>query len=600
RNQLGQQGLWSMGISGDLPIILLEYYTPADIEKLEPYVRTHKALRLRGIACDLVVVYREGGDYKRMHNNSVLEAVRASGCEYLLESRGGIHVVNLEVNPPEIYYLLMATACHSATSGFLKRPSTEPYARMPLLPVPPALPAPACPQGEVRVFGGNFCGSRFVIPRQGQNPPAPWCSLLANPTFGTLVSDRALGFTWAVNARENKLTPWLNDPVADNRGEMAVIRLGSKLFDLCANARVTFGAGEALYETDLWELSCRLSVRVPPDAMAKIVTLELENKGDRQMEFETAYYIEPVLGVNARTNRQISFKRQEELILLRNPWAPVSGVAFLTADAKFDFISDRASFLTGRWSNTAPTTAPDPCAAVVIRRKLPPKRRERITFVLGWAASEQAACSLEKTLHARKTADRPELPVSQDEIIIKTPDPKLDAVFNHWLRRQFVLARIMGRTGFYQCSGAWGFRDQLQDCCAVLLCDPDIAKRHIYRAAAHQFVEGDVMHWWHQLPLRNGGSRGVRTRCSDDLLWLPYTVCEYLEKTGDDSILSREIYYLEGPELEFTEEDRYFFPPRSGVKEDLYHHCLRAIERAKRFGVHGLPLFGSGDWNDGM
>lgn len=599
QNKLGQQGLWSLGVSGDFPIILLEYLQPQDVEKLEPYVRTHKSLRLRGVAADLVIVYREGGDYKRSRYNSILEAVKLAGCEYLLSARGGVHIVNLELHPPEIYHLLLACAAHTASGGIPKREETTPFALAPLLPAAPAQSeTPA--QTALPVYGGAFRGETFIIPHAQESPPAPWCDLLVNPAFGTLVSDRALGFTWAVNAHENKLTPWTSDPVSDNRGELAVLRQSGKLLDLCEGARVTFAADSAVYESQPGGLSCRLTVRVPPHAPVKIVTLELQNTEEKPMNVEAAYYIEPVLGVSAKTARLVSVQRKEKLVALRNPWAPVSGVGFLAAPGSdFTLMTDRASFFSARWENTELSASPDPCAAIIVKRKLPPKRTEKISFVLGFAADETAA---EKLLELPLTQQpaKPELPVSDNAAEIRTPDEKLNVFFSHWLRWQFVASRLMGRTGFYQCGGAWGFRDQLQDSCAALLLDPSLARAHICRAAAHQFKEGDVMHWWHQLPPRDGGARGVRTRCSDDLLWLPYTVCEYLEKTGDESILGCEIHYLDGPELEFTEEDRYFSPCRSAEKENLYGHCVRAIERAKRFGEHKLPLFGSGDWNDGM
>jgi cyclic beta-1,2-glucan synthetase len=605
KNVLGQQGLWSLGISGDYPIILIEYTSSSDTEKLEPYVKTHKALRLKGIMVDLVITYKEGGDYASLQLTKIQEAIRASGCEYLSGSRGGIHLVNLLIHTQEIYNLILAVSCHIASNGVVKRPTTEIFSTAKLIPAPPVLLSQECNGVSQVVYGGEFCDDSFTIHHDGETPFAPWCQVIANPMFGTIVSDRALGCTWAINARENKLTPWNNDAVADNRGEMILLKIGTRFFDLCSNAKVTYAAGSAIYETELGELWCKVTVSVPHNMMAKLVVLELENKGDKNVDCEAAYYTEPIMGVSTKTNRMISFKRQENYILMKNPWAPVSGYGFLSVleDSNFDFMTNKPAFLSGKWYGSDDASTPDPCAAIIIKRKLPAKRTEKTTFLLGWSANEQGASQLLENLSHEKASTKltKKLAMSDNYINIKTPDDKMDVLINHWLRWQFMSSRIMGRSGFYQCGGAWGFRDQLQDCCAALLLDPAIAKTHIYRATAHQFKEGDVMHWWHQLPPRDGGTRGVRTRCSDDLLWLPYTVCEYIEKTGDYSIFKHDIYYLEGPLLELMEEDHYFFPSRSNEKENVYLHCVRAIERTKQhFGQHNIPLFGNGDWNDGM
>ncbi len=598
KNRLGQPGLWGLGISGDFPIILYNYDSQSDLERLVSYVKMHKALRLKGVQFDLVVAFREGGDYSRNKYNTINASVRSCGCEYLIGARGGIHIVNLGMQPDETRILLVSTACHVAESS-LKRLTVEPYSAAYLRGgTPPKAKEASKPEkNPLPVYGGGFEDEKFVINHAGENPPAPWCHILASETFGTLVSDRSLGFTWAVNSRENKLTPWTNDPVADNRGEMLIIKMGRHFYDLCLNAKTTYKPGFAIYETDAEGISFRVTVSLAGDFMAKLVTLEMENGREQNVEIEAAYYTEPVLGVGLSTRRHIAINRAGGAAIIRNPWSQVTGCGFLTALEGMDkFIYSRDGFLSGAWKNNEKYVSPDPCAAAVVKRQLPPRRREKINFVLGFAASENAAV---KTVEMLK-AVLPQVSGTQPIIKVKTPDERLDVMLNTWLSSQFMGSRLKGRTGFYQCGGAFGFRDQLQDSCAALFVDPQFTKSHIYRSAAHQFKEGDVMHWWHQLPPRDGGSKGVRTRCSDDLLWLPYTVCEYLEKTGDYTVFDHDVYYLEGAELDRSEEDRYFTPTRSNEKENVYFHCLRAISRAMTKGEHGLPLFGSGDWNDGM
>lgn len=600
KNRLGQQGLWSLGISGDYPILLFEYASQSDLERLEPYIKTHKALRLKGILTDLVITYKEGGDYARSQLNTLKESIRSAGCEYLIDSRAGIYLVNLNLHTPDICSLLVESACHIAAGSIIKRPPHESYSAVRFLPAPPKISDSPDGEHSLKVYAGTVTETGFITTHDSGSPYAPWCHILANRAFGTLLSDRALGYTWAVNARENKITPWSNDPVADNRGEMLILKSGSRYFDLCANARTSFEDGRAVYESEIGELSCRVTVTVPSKLMIKQISLEVLNKGESNMDFDASYYVEPVLGVETGVKRHVSFERKENAVFMRNSWAPVSGVGFLSAlGCPCDILQSRAAFFSGRWNRTSESPLPAPGAAAIVRKKLPPRRSEKVTFVLGWAAKEEAA---EKILNDLAPADQQKSSniIFENSIQIKTPDKQLNLLFNTWLKYQFISSRINARTGFYQCGGAYGFRDQLQDCCAALLLNPDLAKTHIFRSAAHQFREGDVMHWWHQLPPRDGGSRGVRTRCSDDLLWLPYTVSEYIEKTGDLSLFEKDVHYLEAPELEKTEEDRYFIPQRSEKKENIYLHCVRAIERAMQYGQHGLPLFGSGDWNDGM
>ncbi len=614
KNRMGQPGLWGLGISGDLPLVLFPFDRQNGREQLEAYVRTHRMLRLQGIAFDLVFTYREGGEYAGTQENTIRSVLRACGSDYLLGARGGVHLVDLNRHPDEIRVLLFACACHIAGSS--ARPRFRPFHAAPLLaPKPVEGKAPDYP-----FYAGGFDGGAVVLPHGKESPPAPWCHILAGAAFGTLVSDRALGCTWAVNAHENKLTPWFNDPVSDNRGELLLLRLNGRLYDLCANARVTFTQTEGRYESAVGSLFCTVHVRVPEKLPAKTITLEVADRGAQPVSFEAAYAIEPVCGASLGVRRYLAMKRESGVLLIRNPWAVISGTAFLAADAETFCLNDRASFLSGRWEEAEETDSPDPCAALVCKETLAPGERRALSFTLGWCAEEGAALKAARMALAPREARVPVLARVMEAASPLAPEPERegkrerrvsaievdtpDAALNHlmpMLRIQFLRSRILGRTGFYQCGGAWGFRDQLQDCGAALLFDPALVRAHLFRCAAHQFKEGDVMHWWHQLPPRDGGTRGVRTRISDDLLWLPLTVCDYLEITGDGGVLSVPISYLDGPELGQAESDRYFAPERSAERDSLYGHCVRAIEKVlSRKGPRGLPLFGAGDWNDGM
>lgn len=592
KNQLGQPGLWQLGISGDDPIVLFNYDTAGSLERLKPYIKMHRELRLKGIQFDLVITYKEGGDYARKKFSEINCCIRACGCEYLCGARGGVHIVNLAAHSEEIRILLLSTACHIALESPQKLPAV-PY--FPVKFEPPTVPETKKP--SVETFGGGFENGSFVINHSEQVPEMPWCNVITTPTFGTLVSDRALGFTWALNSHENRLTPWSNDTSADNRGEILVVRVGSTIYDICLNAKVTYSPGHAVYESEAAGLKFRASVSIPGMFMAKLVSLEIENERGNEVKAEAAYYTEPILGSMSSVRHNSIITHDKQTALIRNPWAQVSGCAFLTALEGADgFITNRADFLSGKWNRKNEEYSKDPCAAVTVKLELPPKNRRKINFILGFAGSSDAA---HKTVSLLKKS-LPETPKREGRITVKTPDARLDEMVNTFLVNQIENSRLNGRTGFYQNGGAFGFRDQLQDCCAAVIFNPQIVKAHIYRSAAHQFKEGDVMHWWHQLPPRDGGTKGVRTRCSDDMLWLPFTVCEYLEKTGDYSIFDHDIYYLDGDELDVSEESRYFSPKRSDEKENVYLHCIRAINRGMTQGEHGITLFGSGDWNDGM
>lgn len=588
-NSRGQEALWALGISGDYPILLIEVHNAADASRAEPYMRLHRSLRMGGVTTELAVVYREDGSYDAPVLAALRSVARDARSDSMLGKRGGIHAVNLTIHGEEALRLLTAVCAHNGARD-LKRagiPVTD-YQPVSICPVAPPEAAPEAEGGRLAVRGGLFDREGFTLT---ERPRLPWCHVLANPTFGTMVSDQALGFTWAINARENKLTPWLNDVTTDNRGEMLLLRSEGRISDLVWGSRAEYGEGFARYEGAAGLVLTAITVRVPEKGMWKTVEAELENTAEEAMEVQLAYYTEPVLGVNRNTARFTDARWQEGALLLHNPFAAVSGSMILTALGGADGCDcDRGGFLCGSWGGGTLAPVPDPCAAVIVRRKLPPRRKEKVTFVLGFAACEAAAVRL-PALAERHTAGQNGRPR------LHTPDKPLNALCNGWLPHQILRCRIFARTGFYQCGGAWGFRDQLQDSLAALWLDSAITRRQIQRCAAVQFEAGDVLHWWHRLPK---SLRGVRTRCSDDLAWLPYVTAQYVRFTGDQQILDIPIAWLTGDPLTGEEQERYFEPGRTLEKAPIYEHCLRALERVCTKGEHGLPLMGSGDWNDGM
>lgn len=586
-NQQGQQALWPLGISGDFPIVLMEVHNAADASRAEPYMRLYRSLQLGGVASELVILYREGGDYDAPVMEAIREAARAAGCAAMIGMRGGIHAVNLIQHGEKTASLLTAVCVHNGARD-LQRAGLPPVEYTPIC-IQPVEKRENITDNGLKIPGGVFHGEAFTVT---ESPSLPWCHVLANPTFGTLVSDKALGFTWAVNARENKLTPWFNDVTSDNRGELLLLRHAGKLYDVVWGATPTFGNGFARYEGRCASLHTTVTVSVPAAGMYKRVELEVENTGEEETDVQAAYYVEPVLGVDRREARHTAARWEEGALLMRNPFAQVRGGMLLTAIGGADGCDcDRGSFLSGNWGGGTLSPIPDPCGAVIVRRKLPPKRKEKITFVLGFSAHQEGAMPVPRLAASAK-------PATVAAPVLDCPDRELSMLVSHWLPRQIVACRLYARTGFYQCGGAWGFRDQLQDTLAALWLNPALTSRQILRCAAVQFEEGDVLHWWHRLPGRP--LRGVRTRCSDDLVWLPFALTVYMDFTGDTGILDKQAAWLTGAPLGEEEQERYFEPTRTSYRSSLYEHAVRALDKAITHGPHYLPLIGSGDWNDGF
>lgn len=577
-NTMGVHGLWSLSISGDYPIILIEVNNAADLDRAIPYIKLHKKLRRWGIVVDLVVTFRKPAEEAEKIIAAGRELVLREGQHMLLDMNGGIRFINLEGRGPEVESLYAAAryiAPKTPTSIAEIVPEFRPVNFLPA----------SYTQREIQgyaVTNGVFHGDSITITKK---PPLPWCIVIANEHFGTLVSDSALGYTWALNSRENKLTPWYNDTRTDNRGELLIIKVGDRYYDMIYGSEATFKRGQALYRGEIEGISYTVSVTVV--GMSKRIDVNLHSEGEKDMEI--AYYTEPVLGINRSGSRQIISRWENNALVLKNGFnTAVPGYAILTAKGGADgYCCDRASFLCGRWDNRTLCPLVDPCAAVIVKRRLPPKRDENIQFIFGFAQEREALSSVIEAVPEQK---------AQNRIEINTPDEGLNLLFNHWLPAQIEDCRINGRTGFYQCGGAFGYRDQLQDICALMIWNPQKAKEHILRCAAHQFEEGDVLHWWHPLPT---GDVGVRTRCSDDMLWLPYAVYRYIKRTKDYSILDMEVGFLSAPVLEKDEKQRFFAPVLGDKKASIYEHCLRAINTVK-LGRHGLPLIGSCDWNDGL
>ena len=592
RNTMGQNGLWKFGVSGDLPVMLFDCVDKTLTERLVRLIRQHRMLSLCGVACDLLVLTRDGSDYRRPMRGVVDETLKAIGAERLVGARGGVHVIDLSACPPEEETLLRAAADWRYQSPDADAETAKPSLTRPKRLKPNT--ASSCQDGQSPPVCRYLPDGAVQFDTSNGLPHGAWSHVLANPAFGVLVTDTGAGYMWRLNARENKMTPWTNDPLAVEGGEQIILQANEKTLSLFAGAdgvgtRITYGFGYARWEKETDGLRVVTTAFVPPDRMARVLMVEVEGACNARL----CYHSELLLGADASGRRHVTVEQTDDgLIRVQNRYNTDFSPQIYAIAASVR--PEEAAFVPGEVGFNLPMHR----AGAVLRAVLVCGcgcNEPGLSLLCGltdWTHAEQR---LRDTEHWWSTRVRP--------LRVETPDPVLDAYLNGWALYQVQAGRLCARTSVYQCGGAFGFRDQLQDVCALLYGDPAAVRRHILRACAHQFEEGDVQHWWHVTSGRAGeGERGVRTRCSDDLLWLPYVVCEYLDKTGDEGILSSGIPYIQSPVLREDEDERYETPRRSALCESVYAHCLRAIDRvlARGSGAHGLLLMGGGDWNDGF
>ena len=640
-NRRGQSGLWSYGISGDAPLVLLRVGNPEKLELVRQLIKAHSYWRLKGLTVDLVIVNEDTSVYRQSLQDQITNLI-SSGIEaQMLEKPGGIFVRRLEHIPPEDLVLLQCAAriVLDEEKGTLAEQLERRSILEPLVPALrptrfPAteLPQPLPPRDLIFPNGlGGFTrdGHEYVITLEpGQMTPAPWVNVLANPHFGTLISESGAAYTWVENAHEFRLTPWHNDPVQDPTGEALYVRdeeTGQFWSPAPLPARgptpyvIRHGFGYTVFEHTQNGIASELWVYVARDAPVKFTVLKLRNLSGRPRRLSVTAYCEWVLG-DLRQKTLLHVQTEVDLktgaLLARNHYHAEfpDRIAFLDVnDAARTLTGDRKEFLGRNGTLSEPAALQrarlsgkagpglDPCGAMQVAFDLPEGQERETSFRLGIGRNADDVRTLIERFR-RADASRVALEGVWEywnrtlgTVNVDTPDPAVNVMANGWLLYQTLSARLWGRTGFYQSGGAYGFRDQLQDVLALLHAEPALAREHLLRAAARQFREGDVQHWWHP-----PAGRGVRTHFSDDYLWLPYVTCQYVSGVADTGVLDETIPFLEARPVKPEEEAYYDLPNRSEESATLYQHCVRAIERGLRFGQHGLPLIGCGDWNDGM
>lgn len=645
-NCLGQSGLWKFGISGDLPVMLLRISKTSDIETLRDVLFAYEFLRLQKVSCNLVILNEHETSYDDQLMQLIYEQTSTIRVFDEARNKSGIFILkSSQITPQErlllftvarivfssksgIYFTkvknswpkeIKTTAIPLSAGAFSQIPKSDDYSHI-------NDPVPEFFNG----IGGFVSDGREYEMRllKKIKTPAPWINVIANDSFGFLVSETGGGYTWALNSRENKLTPWCNDPILDPISETIYVKShqnGSLTspFSMKAGTEGPFyvkhGFGYSVFERRDMDIYKSATVFVSLEDSIKLTILKLKNLTDIEQEFSITYFVKWVLGdFHELTNHYVATFTDEnkKVLMARNLYTDKNkdGIAFIfSSETITSFTGDQKKFFgtngTARYplelennnlSNTVGAEL-EACGAIQTKIILSPFSEYEIVFGLGYKNSQSDVLSAAVyygdiiNATAQLNSVRQYWSRLPGDIQVKTPDRAMDIMMNGWLLYQVIACRIRARCAYYQCGGAYGFRDQLQDVLSLVSFDSNIARRHILKCCSKQFVEGDVLHWWHD----NDGV-GVRTKISDNLLWLPYVTSEYCEQTGDYDLFDENVNFIEGKVLEKNQHEVVYIPNNSSKSASVYSHCLLAIDYASKFGEHGLPLIRGGDWNDGM
>jgi len=636
---IGQSGLWKYGISGDLPIVLVRIASAADVALVRQMLQAHSYWYMHGLRADLVIWNEDASGYRQELHDAIMALVGSRSEVPGLDRPGGVFVRRSEHIGPDDRILLQAcarvtidTRRGSLADQLPRRIAARPKPQRAPLRTKQVYARELAPPRDLQLFNGtggfSADGSEYEIwLPSGQVTPAPWINVLANPDFGSVISESGGAYTFGQNAHEIRLTPWTNDPVSDETGEAFYIRdedsgtfwspsplpaRGSRAY------RVRHGFGYSVFETIQADIASTLTVFVAAHKPLKYSVLKLRNEGSTRRRLSVFACVEWVLGdlrtkcaPHVRTTLEGDGRAIHAGNYFNDAFARCVGV-FATDATPAASSGNRAEFIGRNGSLRDPLAlrqprlspsfgiGSDPCAAFQVDVDLDAGAEREIVFVLGIGADAEQARALHDGIEPAAAADELEAVRGAwrerlGKYRIETPDAAINLLANGWLVYQIIACRLWARSGFYQSGGAYGFRDQLQDVIALLPIEPQLARGQILRCAAHQFVEGDVQHWWHP-PV----GRGVRTHFSDDFLWLPWAVAQYVAATGDIALLDVDVHFLEGRLLRPDEESYYDFVPPGSAHATVYEHCVRAIRNGLKFGEHGLPLIGCGDWNDGF
>ncbi len=642
----GPAALWSQGISGDLPIVLLRIDDIEDIAIARQLVQAHEYWRMKQLAVDLVILNERAASYVQDLQIALEALVRTSQSRVQAAAdagRGSVFTLRTDLVPAATRAVLSSVARVVLVGQRGSLAEQLDRSRKPAAIATRALPRSA-PGADSVVTGpapreleffnglGGFAAdaSEYVtLLGPGQSTPAPWINVVANAGFGFQVAAEGSGFTWSGNSREHQLTPWSNDPITDRPGEAIYLRdddtgelwgpTAAPMHDPGAFHTARHGQGYSRFEHESHGVALDLLMYVPPDDPIKISRLRIRNTSTRSRRLSITAYVEWVLGASRAAGAPhivTDIDPETGAMFAHNPWNSAfgEGMAFIDlAGRQMHWTADRREFL-GRHGTLARPAALlgagvfsrrvgaglDPCSVLQTSVRLEPGATAEVVVFLGAAADAASARALiERYRSADLGAVFRGVVEHWERILgtvqVKTPDRSMDLMLNRWALYQTLVCRMWARSAFYQASGAYGFRDQLQDAMALVITSPALLREHLLRAAGRQFIEGDVQHWW--LP---PSGQGVRTRIADDRVWLAHACAHYVEATGDRAVLEESVPFIEGQALRPGEHDAYFQPATADEVASLFEHCARALDQSLAVGERGLPLMGTGDWNDGM
>jgi cyclic beta-1,2-glucan glucanotransferase len=641
KNRRGQSGLWSYSVSGDLPILILQIEDSDNIELVKQLMQAHAYWRLKGLIVDLMIWNEDHGGYRQILQNQILGLITPGTAGEIRDQPGGIFIRSADQisNEDRILFQTVARVVISDKLGSLEEQINR---KNKLKPISPffsptkfyaSLFTSVSPPNDLQFFNGtggfsNDGKEYVIITTPSKTTPVPWINVLANPNFGTIVSESGQSYTWIENAHELRLTPWNNDPVSDLAGEAFYLRdeesgkFWSPMPLPCRGKSpyiTRHGFGYSVFEHSEDGINSEAWVYTDIEAPVKFIVLKLHNLSNRPRRISVTGYVEWVLAdLRPKSIMHIvtEFDIGTGAIFAKNAYNPEfeNRIAFFDVDDNNKtFTTDRTEFIGRNGTLKNPDAmnrarlsgktgaALDPCAVIQFVIDLSDGEEREIVFRLGVGKDANDAVTMINQFKGSAAAGialeqvKTYWQKTLSAIQIETPDSAINMLTNGWLTYQTLSCRLWGRSGFYQSGGAFGFRDQLQDVLSLIHCEPTLARRQLILCASRQFKEGDVQHWWHP-----PSGRGVRTTCSDDFLWLPFVTSKYISAIADLGVLDESVYFIEGRLLNAGEESYYDLPIRSDKSASLYDHCVKAIEHALVFGEHGLPLIGSGDWNDGM
>jgi cellobiose phosphorylase len=637
-----QSSLWPYGISGDVPILLTIVRSEKDVDLVRQALQAHEYLSIKGLKVDLVIINLQNTLYTQPLQDSIRDLIASSHARDKQNKPGGVFLHSkgtMAVEDVEFVITIARLVIDSEKGSLLQQINGTESEERTVEPLDTKevhydITQHRFQHVDLEYFNGlggfdTENDQYTIILKENKNTPAPWINVISNGEFGFHISERGSSYTWYKNSRENKVTPWSNDPISDPATEALYLRdeVTGKLWSLTAapirdesEYIIEHGFGYSNFKHQANGIASEMTVFVPKDESVKLCLIKLKNYSKQERNLSLTYYAQLVLGVVPQSTAQyISTYLEEDknFIYAQNPYSEHFGKAYaylaIAGGSEVSYTGDRTDFI-GRGGCLASPEALkyrtlsgsvgsgyEPCMACNVKVDIKPEEEVNLVVILGQKENLE---HIKKVVEGFSNIERVKEELIEvknywkdllHRIQVKTPDKTMDIMLNGWLMYQTLSCRYWSRTAFYQSGGAIGFRDQLQDVMAIGYLDSKFTKEQILHSASRQFVEGDVQHWWH--PVVNSG---IRTRFSDDLLWLPYVTIDYIKTTGDYGILEEEAGYLEEEPLREGEDERYKVTPASDKKGSIYEHCVKTIEIALKFGSHNIPLMGSGDWNDGM